>query len=1846
MNEYPGIRIEGQILSSEILEKLGQEGTKYQKPKDFGFKPKGSLRDEIQFAYSLARQQWEIFKRKKSRWDESERGTSDTRNYWMLPLFDSLGYQLDNARAEHISNRSYAVSHRDFEHGGFPVHIMSIRDKMDQKRNYGGPRLSPHGLLQEYLNVTEHLYGLVSNGLKLRVLRDSTRLSRLSYVEFDLEAMMEDELYTDFAVMFRLIHASRMPVKPEESPESIMEAYHQDAIEAGARIREKLREKVEISLKELGNGFLSHPGNHELRQLFMDDKIDATKYYRMLLKIIYRLLFLMVSEERNMIYPGTGGEEWNEELLRDYRSIYHNYYSIHRLRTLAEKKHQLNTDEEDLWESLKRTFLLFEKEALGERLGIQALNGELFSPSALEPLIDCRLTNRVLLESLDAIARFENEDGQLTRVNYGGLDVEEFGSVYEALLDYEPRVQGGTYSDQIQGWSFRFAEGTERKSTGSYYTRTELVQELIKSALVPVIEERLKEAGTKKERVQALRDLKVCDPAVGSGHFLLAAARKIAEYMARVRAGEEQPPPDAYRKALREVIQHCIYGVDMNPMAVELCKVALWLESHSVGFPLTFLDHHIKCGNSLIGLDDLKRLDRGIPDGAFKEVIGDDKEIARKLKKRNHEERKAGKQTEWQAMAGAGIQALEGFAERLHEIDCMPERSVEDIQRKAKVYVRFKQEQSYRDTLHAANVWTGAFFIEKTSWTVEQNLVPTTRRLHSYIANPRGADARFIGTMEALSQEHRFFHWPLEFPEVHMQDGFDVVLGNPPWERIKLEEKEFFTGKDENIANARNKAQRTKLIKELKDDNIELYKKYEKAKHYAEALSNFVRESDRYPLTAKGDINTYQLFSGLDRALIRVDGRAGFIVPTGIATDYYNEDFFRDIVEKKSILSLFDFENSKGLFEGVHRSYKFCLLTLGSAAYQNVEQLEAEFAFFLTHPNQLDDEFRRFTLTPEDLARINPNTMTTPTFRTQPDAELTRKIYLNTPILIKYQYDGKGKKTDEVNPWGIKFTTTFHMSNDSNLFFEEAELRQMGFSLQGNRFVKGDEIYLPLFEGKSVGDYDHRFASIIINPENVSRKAYQEETSLNDHQMADFVTKPEYWVPEKEVNSKINGHYNFRWSLVYKRTVTASSEKTLRTSIIPHFSAGDKIPLIFTNNVNSPYTTLLMANFNSMITDLITKFKTGYVNLGQFVLEQLPIIPPSEYSKVAQEFIISRVFELVYTSWDIKAFADNLWNVADDEVRTYLQKQWENNKEITGGHEWMLPNWKDAFPEIEWEQEKGCPMPPFKWDEDRRLELKAELDAYYARLYGLDEEELLYILDPEEVYGEDFPGETFRVLKNKEMRKYGEYRTRNLVMEAWKRLEEGRLMMSESKLRLVKSAKEASKEVLEARRDHKMIRLDLQSPYDTQRGIMMKAVDLHEEAKEDAEPMGRTKLEKVTEVVEKDTGTDCNRTPYRMNYGPLDLETLKKVEHRALMTRCITRTETEQGYKYFKGTAFDFQLYEFNQYLDINYPGKREEIERIINLFVPLTREKSEVIATVYAAWNDLLLEGKIPDEEMIVTEARENWHPDKLKIERKKFFEAIEWLIENKLVPKGVGKHTLKKSSQSEFVHSIQKDVDMKEFGLHEGIYSITDAATITQLSYDKVRRWFRELMEAQYEGLTGAEKKDLDKLRISFHGVIELVVIGTLRDNGFTLKKILKAREDLANKTRKKYPFATNNVRDRLKVAGKPIIFELPNGDMVTLDGTGQYNLEIIRQFFRDIEFNTEGVATRILPTKGSKLIVIDPKEGGGKPVIKGKGVWVESIVKAYSGPESKDVLIDQYNLEEKEIQAALDYSDSYQN
>ncbi|MFT0745119.1 DUF559 domain-containing protein [Synechococcus sp. RC10B2] len=1517
MSQFPALRLEGGLLGPDILEQLLAGELPGQKPRDFGLDDKRSLTEEMASVFADARTQWEVFRRRLARLPEGDPATSVTRDAWVIPFLSLLGYELRyNQRAYEIDGATFAISHRAGEaEDAPPVHIVGVRQELGRLAPTGRPRLAPHSLLQEYLNRSEHLWGIVTNGLILRLLRDSTFVRRQAYVEFDLQQILEEQRFNDFAILFRLLHRSHLPQRAEQARECWLEKYYQQALEQGGRVRERLRDGVEECLKGLANGFLAHPKNSQLRERLASsglNRLTPEEFYRQLLRLVYRFLFLLVSEERGLISASP---------------LYRDHYGVGRLRRLLERRSAF-TEHEDLWCSLRVLWRVLSQEELAELLGAAPLNGDLFAPLELD---SCSLSNRDLLQAFWHLAYYqESPTSPPCRVNYAALDVEELGSVYESLLDYQPQIVTGQGAPR-----FELSYGSERKSTGSYYTPPELVAELIRSALEPVIEERLKAARPPEEKEQAILSIRVCDPACGSGHFLLAAARRLGKELAKIRTGEEEPAPERVREAIRDVVAHCIYGVDKNPLAVELCRVALWLEAHCAGKPLTFLDHHIKCGDSLVGVLDLAILEKGIPDEAFTPVSADSKEAARSLKQRNRTECQS-LQTGQLSLAFDTDQVVAELSQERQKLEAIPDNSPAEVSRKQQLYSRYCQDPQHQKLVEACNLWTAAFF---------QPLIPdfsraiTTQAVADRLQERTPSQA--LATAQALAVENRFFHWPLEFPEVFESGGFDVILSNPPWERIKLQEEEFFASRNTAIARAPNAAARKRLIADLPKTNPALWHDYQRALHNVESASRFLRASGQYPLTGRRRINTYSVFAERVRLLLSPHGRAGIIVPTGIATDDTNKRFFADVVEKGQLVSLFDFENREGVFPEVHRSYKFCLLTL--ARDPKGEMPPASFAFFATRADHLRDPRRLFSLTPQDIARINPNTRTLPVFRTRQDADLTRAIYQRVPVLVNDSPLPKGEGLGvRVNPWGVQFKQgLFNMSSDSHLFRTRAELEKQGYRLVGNVFVPsppgplshaageggriaapdlssraageggyelpkasqeliararqlrreattaesllwellrdrrllgrkfrrqhpigqfiadffcddarliieidgavhreptqqerdrlreeilrehgfailrftneqifdhteqvlqeiaayvtahsyehpsplsqslgrgaGGEGYLPLYEAKMIWHYDHRYGTY----EGVRDRSSTQLPTPDERQHADphFVVQPWYWVPAEEVQARLE-EWRRGWLLGFRDVARSTDERTAIFSLLPRVGVGNKIPVLLFEAAGSIIQMCLLANACSIPFDYVVRQKLGGTTMNFFYVKQLPVLPPDAYTPEDLRFIVPRVLELVYTSWDMKPFADDVWREADEGLRAVIRPHPPTPSPAALG--------------------EGFPFPPFTWNEERRAILRAELDAYYARLYGLTRKQLRYILDPADLTEREledildpreevadrldpagyatraaastFPGETFRVLKEKEIRQYGEYRTRRLVLEAWEKL--------------------------------------------------------------------------------------------------------------------------------------------------------------------------------------------------------------------------------------------------------------------------------------------------------------------------------------------------------------------------------------------------------------------------------------------------------------------------------------------
>jgi hypothetical protein len=1053
--KYTTINIQGNLISEEILQKIESGEAQGQKVTDYGFEPGSNIRSEIEYAWSRIKLDWKHFSDKTQNLPASDPYGTTLSRKWMEQFLSSIGFDLSKTKIglQGDNNQNYTISHVAENLSQLPVHIVGFiepnnpdKNTLDVKTSGGTSRFSPHATMQEYLNVTEHVYGIAANGLFLRLIRDSGRLIKLTYVEFDLKRMLDEDKYSEFTLLYRLLHATRFPRTQTEADQCFLEKYYQDSIETGNRIRDGLSLAVKESLLALGNGFLQHESNSALREKIQSGQLSSKDYYRQLLRIIYRFLFLMVTEERDLVYDPEDKTKATQRL----KKVYLQYYSIARLRKLCENRYVYESQFNDLWQGLVQTFQLFEAGGNGKKLGIQPLDGDLFSYNAIQDLQECLISNKLLLECVRNMNEFRDEKKNLVNINYRSLDVEELGSVYEGLLELHPVIENIEARNSAH-INFTFHEGTDRKTTGSYYTRPELVNELIKSALIPVIEDRLKEhTGHKKAQAKALLKLKVCDAAAGSGHMLLAAARTIAWYLARVQSGEENPAPSVYRSCLREVIQHCIYAVDFNPDAVELCKLALWLEGHNSGKPLSFLDHKIRKGNSLVGVSDLSVLQKGIPDDAFNPVTGDDKKVCQELKKENAKYNKTKQTTlDFDQSSKIDTAAITGDYKELENIR---QDDVEGVKQVKTKFDKLRSNHAWFNDWRACNLWTAAFFWNYTE--ENKQAAPNSERLAKFLQNPAAAYGPMIGKADALSMEHKFFHWPLEFPDVFEQGGFDVMLGNPPWEAIQPEEKEFFKEKSPSIASLSGN-KRKKAIDALKESNQILFEEWLKYSRNIISLAKFVNDSKKYPLTTSGKLNTYSLFTELNSELVSSKGRISIVVPTGIASDNSNKEFFEYVLSAKRLDSLYGFENESFIFPSVHHSFKFCLLTITG---EGISIEKSRFIFFCRQIDDIKSSIRGFEIGIRDITLINPNTKTCPIFRTNKDYSITINIYKAYPIILNTEHKS--------NPWQIQFKQgIYNMTSDSNLFTEE-----------------NDKSVLPLYEAKMIYHFDHRYS--VRSPEN------------------------------------------------------------------------------------------------------------------------------------------------------------------------------------------------------------------------------------------------------------------------------------------------------------------------------------------------------------------------------------------------------------------------------------------------------------------------------------------------------------------------------------------------------------------------------------------------------------------------------------------------------------------------------------------------------------------------------------------------------------------------------------------
>ena len=1312
MSAWPSLSLEGNLIAPAMIAKIDQRQAPEQSPEEYGVRKGLQIREEIATAFRVGQSHFDAFAK-------IEQPSAAATARFIADFFkETFGYT-DLAVAE--APIALIASDR------VPAVVVPPSELLDRR----SPTLStdrsrsPAFALQDYLNDRdEALWGIVTNGMQLRLMRDNASLTRPAYVEADLAQMFTNEDIASFAVLWLLIHRTRFGAADIPATDCPLERWRDAGSKEGEAARDRLAGQVQLALKLLGSGFLE--ANPDLAAKLQSGEMNLTEWFNELLRLVYRLIFLMVAEDRNLLHP--------EKAKPEARALYAQGYSLQSLRKQCYRAATWDKHH-DRYEGVK---IAFRALTHGQpALALPALGG-LFAEDRLPHLETARLRNRAFMEALYRLSWLADKTGMVP-VNWRAMETEELGSVYESLLELQPQL-GDDGKTLVFASEAAEQKGNQRKTTGSYYTPDSLVQALLDTALDPVLDKIEAEAD---DLAKALLKLSVVDPACGSGHFLLAAARRIATRLARIRA-EGTPSLADFRHALRDVARCCIHGVDRNPMAVELTKVALWIETVDPGLPLGFFDAQIRCGDALLGVFDLKVLEDGIPDAAYKPLTGDDKDIAKFYDRANKDAKKG--QGTFDFTGGRSDLPTAPLSAEFSDLRDLPEDTVEDVEAKAKAYRSLRKQDAFLRARMGCNLYTAAFLLPKTGEVPSgdsERTVPTSQDV--WLAVGQGKGRKPIMENAKVATQARALHWPLEFPYVIGRGGFDVVVGNPPWEKIKLLEKEFFASRDAEIATAPNKAARDKLIANLitaeqGSAKRALFEEFESAKRLSEANSTFVRvtgdEGGRFALTGAGDVNTYALFAELFANLAGTTGRAGVIVPTGIATDATTAPFFAHLVATRRLSTLIDFENRAGLFPAVDSRMKFCLLTLGR------DVPEASFAFFLHAPAELAEPERNFTLTPEDIEAINPNTKTVPVFRSRCDADLTAKIYRNSPVLIDERRGAEG------NPWGASFARLFDMSNDSNLFRTSDQLNEAGFVRDGTDWLaegvhprqgalavesggagslqltgggpRAARRYVPLYEAKMIHQFDHRWAGY-----------HTDATTSSDATLAEkanpaWEPAPRYWVPETEVTNRLDARdWKRGWLMGWRDITRATDERTVIVAPFSKSAVGNKLPLIFPEQAPGIIVGLI-GNMSALAFDFASRQKIGGTTLNYFLLFQLPVLAPDFYTETRLAFLTPKVLELTYTSHSLAPFARDL------------------------GHD----------------------GPPFAWDDDRRALLRADLDAFYARAYGLTRDELRYILDPADVKGPDYPSETFRVLKEKEIRQYGEFRTQRLVLEAWDRMEQ------------------------------------------------------------------------------------------------------------------------------------------------------------------------------------------------------------------------------------------------------------------------------------------------------------------------------------------------------------------------------------------------------------------------------------------------------------------------------------------
>lgn len=1286
-------------------------------------------------------------------------------------------------------------------------------------------------------------WGMLTNGAVWRLYWQDARSRSEEFFEIDLAAALglsgvqRDIDDVEPAHALRLFHLffSRSAFLPQDWDEA-GRSFHAYALNEARLYEEKVSQDLGARVfgeifpqlaDALARGDL-HARTHSVgygqftRPQFTPEYLDEVREAALVL--LYRLLFMFYAEDRNLL-P-----------VRDARYA---PYSVRRLREEVRDKVEAGTRFSKtmmpIWLSLRGVFELIDKG--DDDVGMPAYNGGLFDRARAPLLERTKVPDGVMAPIIDALSR-RTEELLHGWINYRDLAVSHLGGIYERLLEYSlvhevqaaDSYKGKPEINRIAAVPASFA----RKVSGSYYTHDDLVRLVLRESVGLLATERMVAFADKLERWKSKKsigqaqwnlldgndeerivtldpasqilELKICDPAMGSGHFLVALVDDLADRVLEaittaahqvnaqpwaahlVEKGRPWQSPLVARIAdirrsikttakdrgwvvtdaqlddrhivRRMILKKCIFGVDKNAMAVELAKTALWLHTFTVGAPLSFLDHHLKTGDSLHG-ERLPQVQRGLQNlGAlllqseFDRLALAASNIAQvaDLTDVDIAEAQLSKQLAQEAAEQvAPIHAVLDFWRAMRWlVPGWPVKKLSELPRLLKLPAD--------PALREAAIQAG----KHPEYAALLRLFDPNHNLVTVLAAGQvdGDDAAtcaandLIARARKLAARETFFHWWTSFPTVFgagSNNGFDAVIGNPPWDKIRFEEVPWFSERVEAIAKEPRAADRKKMIAALQ--NVKLgqtasgdqppvvnwWAQYVEATGRAEAnarvLGNGKQGSGDYPLLGGGDVNLYSLFVERAQALAAPGGLVALVTPSGIAADKGAAEFFRSISSTGRLGALFDFENRKVFFPDVHASFKFCTLVFGGLARTFAQ---TRCAFYLHQLDELDDPARVLLLTAEDFVRVNPNTGAAPIFRSRRDADLTLGLYARHPVLVKHgAVSASWGLQPDVKAWPVKYVTMFHMTNDSKLFLKPDELKKQGFKPAGlNRWRNAAGLEaVPLYEGKMVQMYDHRAADVVVNVANLKRAAQPESISQIEKASTSRYPEPQYFV----LASSIHRDIEFSWALCFKQVTSTTNVRSMIAALVPACGVGHSMSVIVPEApgaFSSASLPLLLANLNAFAFDYLGRQKLQGQNYSLYILEQLPVIAPERFNeplpaafakamRAAQlmnghhphptvaDFVIPQVLVLSYTAHDMAPFARDLGYV----------------------------------------DEKGAVLPPFVWDEEKRRARLAALDAVFFYLYGLDAKDAAYILD------------TFPIVREQDMKVFGRYRTQDDILQ-------------------------------------------------------------------------------------------------------------------------------------------------------------------------------------------------------------------------------------------------------------------------------------------------------------------------------------------------------------------------------------------------------------------------------------------------------------------------------------------------